>query len=109
MLGMTMTVYVDDSTGLSKLLKEVEETGVALANARASYYRAKNKRALQLKAEGMPVTLITETLKGYEEVAQARLEMDIAEVMFKVACDAHIDRRQQVRARNAQMEREWYS
>ena len=102
-------MFSDDPTGLASLLKDVEEKGVELAHARRAYYRAKNLRALQLKADGMPVTLITETLKGYEEVADARLAMDVAEVMFRTACDAHVDRRQQVRARNAQMEREWWS
>lgn len=104
-----MAFYDNDSTGLARLLAESLDAGRDAARKRAAYYRAKNIRALQMKADGMPSTLISEVLKGDEQVNKAMLEKDIAEAEYRASLDAHIDRRQQIRAANAQAEREWWS
>jgi hypothetical protein len=49
-----------------------------LAEAEAEYRIAKKKKILQLRADGMSVTLIPDLVKGDEEVAKLMLRRDLA-------------------------------
>ena len=67
---------------------QLKTLGVNKANAERDYKIALNKKILRLKAEKLPATIIMEVSKGDEEVAQLRLERDIAESSYFVCLDA---------------------
>lgn len=70
----------------SKLLDEaisrLAENGVDLAEKEKEYKIALNQKALQLRAEDMPVTLINQVIYGYDDIALLRLARDIAQVKY---------------------------
>lgn len=67
---------------LDKAIKDLAQNGYDLANKERQYKIAVNKKALELRAEDMPVTLINQVIYGYEDIAKLRFERDIAEVKY---------------------------
>ena len=67
-----MSELLADLMRVRRLMKEassqLRERGFELARAEAEYQSAKNARALELKAEGMPATMIALVIKGDEKV-----------------------------------------
>ena len=59
-----------------------EDNGRDLAEKERDYKMAVNKKALQLRAEDMPVTLINQVIYGYEDIADLRFKRDTAEVVY---------------------------
>lgn len=62
--------------------------GLNKAQTEMNYRIKKAQEILNLKADKYPVTLIMEIVKGNEEVANLRLERDIAQSSYFVALDA---------------------
>jgi len=67
---------------------QLKTLGLNKAQTEKAYRVKKSQQILLLKLEKYPVTLIMELVKGNEEVAQLRLERDIAESSYYVALDA---------------------
>jgi hypothetical protein len=67
---------------LDKAIKELATNGYDLAKKESLYKIAINKKALELKAEGVAVTLIQLIIYGYEDISNLRLERDIAETKY---------------------------
>ena len=72
---------------LLNLVEDMEAKGIALAHAELEYNVTKTNRGLIEKAEGIPVSFIGEFIRGYEDVAQKRLERDIAESKYKASAE----------------------
>ena len=68
---------------LLDLVNEWEQKGIELAEADNKYHITKTQKGLIEKAEGIPVSFINEFIRGYEDVAERRLERDIAEAKYK--------------------------
>lgn len=68
---------------LDKAINDLAANGYDLAEKERDYKIAINKKALELRAEDMPVTLINTTIYGYEDIAKLRFERDTAEVKYK--------------------------
>jgi hypothetical protein len=66
------------STRIAELNEEFKQLEIELAQAEYEYRIAKEKKILQLKAEGMQATLIPDLAKGNESVAKLMLERDTA-------------------------------
>lgn len=67
---------------LDKAIQEIATNGYDLAKKEGTYKIAVNKKALELKANNTPVTLIQLIIYGYEDIANLRLERDIAETKY---------------------------
>ena len=67
---------------LDKAIDTLARNGKVLAEKERIYKIAVNKKALELRAEDMPVTLINQVIYGYEDIANLRFERDTAEVTY---------------------------
>ena len=57
---------------LDKAIKDLAQNGYDLATKERNYKVAVNKKALELRADDMPVTLIQQVIYGYEEISKLR-------------------------------------
>lgn len=92
---------------LSNSLKQLRTNGIKLAEAEKEYKIAINKKALQLRSEDMPVTLISQVIYGYEDIAQLRFLRDSAEVVYNANVEAINTLKLQIRIINNQIDKEW--
>ena len=94
-----------------RLMKEassqLRERGFELARAEAEYQSAKSARALELKADGMPATMISLVIKGDKKVAGKMFERDCAQVRYDSAKEALQVYKLDARMLEAQIDREW--
>lgn len=67
---------------LDQAIEHLAENGRDLAIKEKEYKIALNQKALQLRAEDMPVTLINQVIYGYEDIALLRLARDTAQVKY---------------------------
>lgn len=67
---------------LDQAIKQLANNGYDLSTKERNYKIALNKKALELRAEEMPVTLINQVIYGYEEIANLRFERDNAQVKY---------------------------
>ena len=67
---------------LDQAIEHLAENGRDLAEKEKEYKIALNQKALQLRAEDMPVTLINQVIYGYEDIALLRLARDTAQVKY---------------------------
>ena len=67
---------------LDKAIKELAQNGYKLAECERNYKIAVNKKALELRSQDVPVTLINQVIYGYEEIAKLRFERDTAQVKY---------------------------
>lgn len=92
---------------LDKAVTQLGIRGRTFAQAEHDYRVALSKRILEHRAEGMPVTIISDVCRGEPEIAKLRLERDIAETVYKSALEAIQSYKLQIRILDAQVEREW--
>lgn len=92
---------------LSNSLKQLRTNGIKLAEAEKDYKIAVNKKALLLRSEDMPVTLIQQVIYGYEDIAQLRFLRDSAEVVYRANMEAINTLKLQIRIISNQIEKEW--
>lgn len=67
---------------LDKAINELAKNGYELAERERDYKIAINRKALELRANDTPVTLINQIIYGYEDIAKLRFERDTAEVKY---------------------------
>lgn len=67
---------------LDKAIKELAQNGYKLAECERDYKIAVNKKALELRSQEVPVTLINQVIYGYEDIAKLRFERDTAQVKY---------------------------
>lgn len=70
-------------SNLNKAIKELKERGQAKAKAERDYRVELSKEILKLRAEGMPVTIISDVCRGNEKIANLKMERDIAESLYE--------------------------
>ena len=90
---------------LSRAIPDLARYGKELADAEARYKTSLMKWALQLKDQGMAVTLIDKVVYGY--VAEERRERDIAEAYYKTAQENINAIKLRIRIIDNQIQREW--
>ncbi len=73
---------------LMNCIKELRVNGAALADAERDYKVRLRAECLQLRDEGMPVTLIQLTAYGVPEVAELRHARDFAQVIYDANKDS---------------------
>jgi hypothetical protein len=67
---------------LDKAIKELAQNGYKLAECERDYKIAVNKKALELRSQDVPVTLINQVIYGYEDIAKLRFQRDTAQVKY---------------------------
>ena len=67
---------------LDQAIEHLADNGRDLAEKEKEYKIALNQKALQLRAEDMPVTLINQVIYGYKDIALLRLARDTAQVKY---------------------------
>lgn len=108
---MDGVMAINELSSLSKQLSAAVKTmgryGRDLAEANQAYKLAMARAALELRADGMPVTLIDRVAPG--KVAKEGLRRDTAEVMYDTAKEHVNALKLQIRVLDAQIAREWGS
>lgn len=95
------------SKHLDDAIKQLATNGIDLANKEKEYKIALNKKALELRAEDMPVTLINQVIYGYDDIALLRLARDTAQVKYNANLEYINTIKLQIRILENQMQREW--
>lgn len=91
---------------LKNSLKQLRLNGIEKAKCEKEYKMAVNKKALELKAENMPVTLIQTVIYGYDDIAMLRFKRDSAEVIYNANQEAINCLKLQMRLTEEQIKRE---
>jgi hypothetical protein len=95
------------SKHLDDAIEQLATNGIDLANKEKEYKIALNKKALELRAEDMPVTLINQVIYGYDDIALLRLARDTAQVKYNANLEYINTIKLQIRILENQMQREW--
>jgi len=92
---------------LEKGVNALKINGNKFAQADRDYRVALAKEILIQRASGIPATLISDTCRGTESIADLRLKRDIAEINYKTNLEAINAYKVQIRVIENQIEREW--
>lgn len=92
---------------LDKAIETLASNGYELATKERDYKIAVNKKALELRAEDTPVTLINTIIYGYEDIAKLRFERDTAEVKYNSNLEYINTIKLQIRILENQLSREY--
>lgn len=105
-----MDLYNELNTLTNQLkisLKQLRTNGIELAKCERDYKVAVNKKALELRAEDMPVTLIQQVIYGYDDIAMLRFKRDSAQVVYNANMEAINTIKLQMRLLENQIQREY--
>ena len=92
---------------LDKAIETLANNGYDLADKERQYKIAVNKKALELRAEDTPVTLINTIIYGYEDIATLRFNRDTAEVKYNANLEYINTIKLQIRILENQLSREY--
>ena len=70
---------------LAEAIKILKKRGIAKAEAEKNYRIELQKEMLRLKADGVPVTGMSDLARGNELVANLKMKRDIAETLYDTA------------------------
>lgn len=92
---------------LDKAIENLASNGYDLAAKERDYKIAINKKALELRAEDTPVTLINTIIYGYEDIAELRFKRDTADVKYNANLEYINTIKLQIRILENQLNREY--
>ena len=95
------------SKHLDDAIQQLATNGIDLANKEKEYKIALNKKALELRAEDMPVTLINQVIYGYDDIALLRLARDTAQIKYNANQEFINVLKLEIRVLEGQISREW--
>ena len=98
---------VEKQNMLDKAIKELAQNGYNLAEKERNYKIAVNKKALELRSQDVPVTLINQIIYGFKDIANLRFERDIAEVKYNSNQEYINTIKLQIRILEGQLSREF--
>lgn len=97
----------DDLQALDEAMKDLRASTRKYSHAEVEYQKAKAKRALEMKADGVPVTLIQMTIKGDDEVSPFLLARECAQSEFDADKEQVNVLKKRIDTNREQMAREW--
>lgn len=97
----------DLSVKLRESVSYMRRAGENYARAQNAYKTAINQEYLKLRADGMPVTMISQIVHGQPDVAPKLLERDISEALYKTAQENIQAIKLQMRILENQIDREF--
>ena len=92
---------------LTKALEQYKTRGQEYAKCYKDYRIKVAQELLQLKADGMPVTIAYDIARGKEEVANAKEKEIISECMYKSCQEAINTYKLQIKILQEQINKEW--
>lgn len=92
---------------LKGYIKELERWGIKRANAEKEYNSVLAQEVLIERDKGTAIGVIDKTCKGKKNVAEKRLERDIADVMYEVSKEKINLGKIELRILDSQAQREW--
>lgn len=92
---------------LTNALREYKKRGQEYAKAYREYRVKVAQKLLELKAEGMPVTISYDIARGDEEVAKAKEREIITECLYKSCQEAINTFKLQIKVLQAQIDTEY--
>lgn len=92
---------------LDYALKEVGNRGRTFAEAESEYRQALATKMLELRSDGMPVTICPDVARGTREIALLKMERDCAESLYKAALESINVNKLRIKILEEQMKREW--
>lgn len=92
---------------LEKAVSEMRDRSKKLAEAEHNYRVALSQRLTELRAEGQPVTHLTDIARGEKKIASLRLARDIAEGLYDSSKEAINMYKLRIKILEGQFEREW--
>ena len=107
-----MDIWTDIQRRLDLLdvsLREIGKRGADYANAEAEYRSALSEKILELRSDGMPVTITSDVARGTPKIAKLRLDRDCKEALYKASLEAVQVYKLQIKVLEAQMNREYNS
>lgn len=85
------------------------ENGMEAAEKTRAYRMILSQKVMELKAEGMQISILKELAKGSEEVANAEFEMNVAEVKYKASNENIMIQKKLLDSIEADINREYHS
>jgi hypothetical protein len=105
---MELWNYIEEKSKLlDKAIKDLANNGYILAEKERNYKIAVNKKALELREQDIPVTLINQIIYGYEDIAKLRFERDTAQVKYNANLEYINTVKLQIRILENQLSREY--
>ena len=92
---------------LNTAITEIKRRGREYAETEANYRIKLAEKILRERAEGQPVTIISDICKGDKEIAKLKLERDIAETLYKSVFEAINSYKLNIKILENQLEREY--
>lgn len=92
---------------LDKAIDQLAQNGYKLAECERDYKIAVNKKALELRSQDVPVTLINQVIYGYEDIAKLRFERDTAQVKYNANLEYINTLKLQIRILSNQLDKEY--
>ena len=93
---------------LERSLSRAYDNGIDEAEKTRLYRIILAKTILQLKADGMPVSIVKDVAKGDEAVADAEFEMNTASVKYKASNENIMAQKKLFESIEADIKREYY-
>lgn len=88
-------------------IDQMKNWGIKKSEAERDYHVSLAQETLKERDKGTAIGVITLTVKGSREVAEKRMQRDIAEVMYDVARENVNADKLELRILDAQAQREW--
>lgn len=92
---------------LNKAVKDLRESGTRRAQAERDYKVILAQKCLDMRDHGFAVGMIDKVCYGIDEVAEARFNRDVTDVLYTANLESINSIKLQIRLIEAQIEREW--
>jgi len=92
---------------LQQYIKGLRDWGIKKANAEKAYQTVLAQEVLKERDKGTAIGIISLTVKGAKDVAEKRMERDVAEVMYNVSQEKINVAKLELRLLDSQAAREW--
>ena len=92
---------------LEAALRQFGKRGSEWAASERDYRIALSQKLLELRAQGIPVTILADLARGDAKIAAMKFDRDAKEALYKAAQEAIQSYKLQMKLTDAQIEREW--
>lgn len=92
---------------IQQYIKGLQNWGLKKANAEKEYQTVLAQEVLKERDKGTAIGVISLVVKGKKEVAEKRMERDVAEVMYQVSQEKINVAKLELRLLDSQAQREW--
>ena len=95
-------------TSLENSLKRAYENGIEAAEKTRLYRIALAKKMLELKEQGVQISILEKLAKGTEQVSRCEFEMNVADVKYMASRENIMAQKKLLESIEADIKREYY-